>query len=133
LKPVARRALQLWNTWTIRQYTSEVHIPGLVVTLIMKISFFLAIVLIFAASACAQQDATGSASPIDQAQKLIDANELQKASDLISTFLRRDPANEAATLKLGEIRPLELARWRPPNLRPSPTAMPAWMAARSCA
>jgi tetratricopeptide (TPR) repeat protein len=104
LKPVARRALQLWNTWTIRQYTSEVHIPGLVVTLIMKISFFLAIVLIFAASACAQQDATGPASPIDQAQKLIDANELQKASDLISTFLRRDPANEAATLKLGEIR-----------------------------
>jgi tetratricopeptide (TPR) repeat protein len=71
----------------------------------MKRHHLLTIVFLVAACACrAQENATGPQDPFDQAQKLIDAHQFEKASDLLENLLRRDPSYEAANLKLGEVR-----------------------------
>ena len=71
----------------------------------MKHQHLLAIAIFIAASACsAEENANGPNNPLNQAQKLIDSNELQKASDLLIELLHHDPANEAANVKLGEVQ-----------------------------
>jgi tetratricopeptide (TPR) repeat protein len=61
-------------------------------------------VLLAISGATAQENATGAESELAQAQKYIAAHELEKAGDLLAGFLRRHPANEAASVKLGEVR-----------------------------
>ena len=71
----------------------------------MQKRLLLAIVLLLGASACgAQESSATSSNVLDEAQRLIDAHELQRANDLIADLLRGDPANEAANVKLGEVR-----------------------------
>src|SRR5579859_5982728 len=90
---------------------SAVHFAGtdvpksVVVSSTMKNLLLLASVLLLAASTgVTQEKAAASENMLVQAQKLIDARDFDKASDLLSDLLRRDPGNESANVKLGEAR-----------------------------
>jgi tetratricopeptide (TPR) repeat protein len=52
----------------------------------------------------AQENSAPRDNILQQAQKLVDARELGKAGELLGKLLRQNPKDEAANLKLGEIR-----------------------------
>lgn len=58
-------------------------------------------------SACslhAQENPARAGNTLAQAQKLMDAHEFTRASDILGDLLEHDPSNQVANVKLGEVR-----------------------------
>jgi tetratricopeptide (TPR) repeat protein len=55
-------------------------------------------------SGSAQEKPAPPESMLEQAQMLVEAHEFEKAGELLSDFLRQDPGNETANVKLGQVR-----------------------------
>lgn len=68
----------------------------------------LIIVIVVAALAatplCAQDKPDSSGEVLEQAHALAQAHQLEKANELLSGFIQRNPGNEAALLQLGEVQ-----------------------------
>ena len=67
---------------------------------------FIPVLVLFAAASCVwpQENSVRTEDLVAHVQTLIDAHEFGQASDLLGDILKRDPANEAANVKLGEVR-----------------------------
>lgn len=95
-----------WPILAISKYTS--HVPGpplFPVCRPVNCRFIPALVLFAAAGCvCAQQNSAATEDLVARAQTLINAREFAQAANLLGEALQHDPANEAANIKLGEVR-----------------------------
>ena len=60
--------------------------------------------LIAASAAPAQERPAQASSLLEQAQRMVDAHQWDKAAELLNEMVRNEPGNDAAHLKLGQVR-----------------------------